>query len=71
MCLIINSGSQSLKTRRHAPIRSLCKLPVQKVMEYRIQESYPERKLQILSSPDLHAHVVSAQILKVGLADGK
>lgn len=33
--------------------------------------SHPERKFQILSSPDLHAHVISAQILKVGLADGK
>lgn len=32
---------------------------------------HPERKLQILSSPDLHAHVVGAQVLKVGLADGK
>lgn len=66
MCLIINTHSL-MQTRAHGKPMQITHA-VQLIL---IQVSYPERKFQILSSPDLHAHVISAQILKVGLADGK
>lgn len=33
--------------------------------------TYPEGELQVFSSPHLHAHVVCAQVFKVGLAHSK
>lgn len=75
MRLIINSRA-CLSCYQEPPTRSDGKpMPIAATIGNMNTEhllvSHPKRKFQILSSPDLHAHVVSAQILKVGLADSK